>query len=73
MGSKSKSKEKKAGVLGIKMQIMLDWDPKGKQRPMTPLPDLVTIYTPKEEQYLPVPPAEIDLEPVPVPIASSEF
>ena len=29
---------------------MLDWDPKGKQGPKTPLPDLVTIHTPKEEE-----------------------
>lgn len=28
---------------------MLDWDPKGKQGPMTPLPDLVTIHAPKDE------------------------
>ncbi|KAL3744555.1 hypothetical protein ACJRO7_013773 [Eucalyptus globulus] len=38
------------GVLGIKVKIMLDWDPKGKQGPMTPLPDLVTIHPPKEEE-----------------------
>lgn len=37
------------GVLGIKVKIMLDWDPKGKQGPTTPLPDLVTIHPPKEE------------------------
>ncbi|KAK4412680.1 Peroxisome biogenesis factor 10 [Sesamum alatum] len=41
------------GVLGIKVKIMLDWDPKGKQGPMTPLPDLVTIHPPKEEEYVP--------------------
>ncbi|KAK6236541.1 hypothetical protein SCA6_011878 [Theobroma cacao] len=35
------------GVLGIKVKIMLDWDPKGKQGPTTPLPDLVTIHSPK--------------------------
>lgn len=29
---------------------MLDWDPKGKQGPTTPLPDLVTIHPPKEEE-----------------------
>ncbi|XP_038974526.1 40S ribosomal protein S3-3 isoform X3 [Phoenix dactylifera] len=40
------------GVLGIKVKIMLDWDPKGKQGPATPLPDLVTIHTPKEEEEL---------------------
>ncbi|KAG8487627.1 hypothetical protein CXB51_018408 [Gossypium anomalum] len=32
------------GVLGIKVKIMLDWDP------MTPLPDLVTIHPPKDEE-----------------------
>ncbi|BBG95064.1 Ribosomal protein S3 family protein, partial [Prunus dulcis] len=38
------------GVLGIK-------------GPMTPLPDLVTIHSPKEEQYLPVPPvAAVNIE-----------
>jgi len=41
------------GVLGIKVKIMLDWDPKGKQGPKTPLPDIVTIHTPKEEEYNP--------------------
>ncbi|KAK4591305.1 hypothetical protein RGQ29_021484 [Quercus rubra] len=38
------------GVLGIKVKIMLDWDPKGKVGPITPLPDLVTIHLPKEEE-----------------------
>jgi small subunit ribosomal protein S3e len=40
------------GVLGIKVKIMLDWDPKGKLGPTTPLPDLVTIHPPKEEDEL---------------------
>lgn len=44
------------GVLGIKVKIMLDWDPKGKQGPMTPLPDLVTIHPPKEEEEFVPPP-----------------
>lgn len=38
------------GVIGIKVKIMLDWDPKGKQGPTTPLPDIVTIHPPKEEE-----------------------
>ncbi|XP_020084205.1 40S ribosomal protein S3-2-like isoform X1 [Ananas comosus] len=38
------------GVLGIKVKIMLDWEPKGKQGPKTPLPDLVTIHAPKDEE-----------------------
>ncbi|KAL8519752.1 hypothetical protein ACS0TY_010622 [Phlomoides rotata] len=40
------------GVLGIKVKIMLDWDPKGKQGPITPLPGLVTIHPPKEEEFI---------------------
>lgn len=43
-------------MLGIKVKIMLDWDPKGKQGPMTPLPDLVTIHPPKEEEEFVPPP-----------------
>ncbi|CAI9113477.1 OLC1v1014087C1 [Oldenlandia corymbosa var. corymbosa] len=38
------------GVLGIKVKIMLEWDPKGKMGPVTPLPDFVTILSPKEEK-----------------------
>ncbi|KAG5606345.1 hypothetical protein H5410_027837 [Solanum commersonii] len=38
------------GALGIKVKIMLDWDPKEKQGPTTPLPDLVIIHPPKEEE-----------------------
>ncbi|XP_073110029.1 small ribosomal subunit protein uS3x-like [Elaeis guineensis] len=43
------------GVLGIKVKIVLDWDPKGKQGPAAPLPDLVTIHTPKDEEYIRLP------------------
>lgn len=32
---------------------MLDWDPKGKLGPITPMPDLVTIHPPKEEEFIP--------------------
>ncbi|KAH0669856.1 hypothetical protein KY285_024157 [Solanum tuberosum] len=38
------------GALGIKVKIMLDWDTKEKQGPTTPLPNLVTIHPPKEEE-----------------------
>lgn len=49
---------------------MLDWDPKGKVGPTTPLPDLVTIHTPKdEEEYLRPEPAVIATEiDVPIPV-----
>lgn len=40
-------------MIGIKVKIMLEWDPKGKQGPTTPLPDVVTIHPPKEEDYVP--------------------
>ncbi|RWV93909.1 hypothetical protein BHE74_00036618 [Ensete ventricosum] len=47
-----------SGAKGCEVKIMLDWDPKGKQGPTTPLPDLVTIHPPKdEEEYIrPAPP-----------------
>lgn len=35
------------GVLGIKVKIMLDWDPSGKTGPKKPLPDTVTLMEPK--------------------------
>ena len=38
-----------AGVLGIKVKIMLPWDPTGKIGPKRPLPDHVSILDPKEE------------------------
>ena len=52
-------------MLGIKVKIMLDWDPKGKQGPTTPLPDQVTVHVPKDEDELVRPspalaPADID-------------
>jgi small subunit ribosomal protein S3e len=31
---------------------MLGWDPEGKQGPSKPLPDMVTIVEPKEEQKI---------------------
>jgi small subunit ribosomal protein S3e len=37
------------GVLGIRVKIMLPWDPSGKIGPKKPLPDHVQIVEPKEE------------------------
>ncbi|VDI16636.1 small subunit ribosomal protein S3e [Mytilus galloprovincialis] len=37
------------GVLGIKVKIMLPWDPSGKIGPKKPLPDHVIIVEPKDE------------------------
>ena len=37
------------GVLGIKVKIMLPWDPQGKLGPKKPLPDHVSIVEPKDE------------------------
>ncbi|KAK4528641.1 hypothetical protein GAYE_SCF62G6586 [Galdieria yellowstonensis] len=38
------------GVLGIKVTIMLPYDPEGKRGPSKPLPDYVQIYEPKEDK-----------------------
>merc|ERR1719507_1594530 len=43
------------GVLGIKVKIMLPWDPSGKIGPKKPLPDHVSIVEPKEETLPPTP------------------
>merc|ERR1712121_118424 len=43
------------GVLGIKVKIMLPWDPTGKQGPQRPLPDHVNIVEPKEETIPDIP------------------
>merc|ERR1711894_22175 len=43
------------GVLGIKVKIMLPWDPTGKQGPKKPLPDNVNIVEPKEETIPDIP------------------
>lgn len=40
------------GVLGIKVKIMKPHDPTGKMGPKTPLPDVVVIHQPKEEELL---------------------
>ncbi|XP_014250533.1 40S ribosomal protein S3-like [Cimex lectularius] len=37
------------GVLGIKVKIMLPYDPQGKSGPKKPLPDSVYVYDPKDE------------------------
>merc|ERR1712130_635799 len=43
------------GVLGIKVKIMLPFDPTGKTGPKKPLPDNVSIVEPKEETLPPNP------------------
>lgn len=37
------------GVLGIRVKIMLPWDPNNKNGPKQPLPDNVSVLEPKEE------------------------
>merc|ERR1711990_273441 len=37
------------GCVGVKVKIMLDWDPKGRTGPSTPIPDVVTIHNPKDD------------------------
>merc|ERR1711939_763079 len=45
------------GMIGISVKIMLPWDPEGKLGPKTPMPDVVTIFEPKEE-VVPMPSKE---------------
>ncbi|XP_036617055.1 40S ribosomal protein S3-like [Trichosurus vulpecula] len=64
------------GISGIKVKIMLPWDPSGKIGPKKPLPDHVSIIEPKDE-ILPTTPiseqksrkAEQPAVPQPVPTA----
>lgn len=58
------------GVLGIKVKIMLPWDPSGKQGPKKPLPDNVSVVEPKEETQNVIPSSEGKLiKPDAVPIS----
>ncbi|CAG5118245.1 unnamed protein product [Candidula unifasciata] len=53
-GQRAKSMKFTDGVLGIKVKIMLPWDPSGKMGPRRPLPDHVSIVEPKDD----APPAQ---------------
>jgi len=48
----------KQGVLGIRVKIMLPYDPTGKEGPSIRLPDVVTILDPKAEEAQSVPPKQ---------------
>jgi len=39
------------GVIGVKVQIMLPWDPSGRTGPKIPQPDVVKIRMPKDDDY----------------------
>ncbi|KAG0167805.1 40S ribosomal protein S3 [Apophysomyces sp. BC1034] len=55
------------GVLGIKVKIMLDSDPQGRNGPKATLPDIVTILEPKEEASISEPSAQDFSAPAPAP------
>jgi small subunit ribosomal protein S3e len=61
------------GVLGVKVKIMLDWDPDGKFGPKKPLPDTVTILDPKPEDniYQAAPTTEEFQKPATSPVAAA--
>jgi len=40
------------GVLGVKVSIMLPWDPTGRTGPKKPQPDVVKVREPKEEEVV---------------------
>lgn len=48
-----------SGVLGIKVKIMLPWDPNGKTGPKKPLPDNVSVVEPKEETLPTMPSSDV--------------
>ena len=52
------------GVLGIRVKIMLPWDPAGKTGPKRPLPDHVAIVEPKPEPVLTEPYSEAKAQPI---------
>jgi len=41
------------GVLGVKVAIMLPWDPSGRTGPKKPQPDVVKVLEPKEDEPIP--------------------
>merc|ERR1712157_286958 len=43
------------GVLGIKVKIMLPWDPSGKIGPKKPLPDQCLLWSPRRRLCPPTP------------------
>lgn len=51
--------ELRQGVLGIKVKIMLNWDPTGKTGPKMPLPDHVVISEPKQEEEVTKPNSDV--------------
>merc|ERR1711879_1025819 len=53
------------GVLGIKVKIMLPWDPSGAMGPTKPLPDMVTIVEPKEESLPSAPVSDSKVQDIP--------
>merc|ERR1712142_1204247 len=64
------------GVIGIKVKIMLPWDPTGKTGPKKPLPDHVSIVEPKDEAPIAAPSSEqkgAKPEIVPPPAAGPEM
>lgn len=52
------------GVLGIKVKIMLPYDPNGKSGPKKPLPDNVSVVEPKDEVFYEQPESEFKIAPV---------
>jgi hypothetical protein len=53
-------------MLGIQVAIMLPYDPTGQKGPKIPLPDVVKVHEPKEEDApvpLPMAPQQIPLQP----------
>jgi len=59
------------GTLGIKVAIMLPWDPNGKMGPKIAQPDVVRVIEPKEEEELPPTPSVLDTPKTQAPAATT--
>lgn len=53
--------------MGIQVSIMLPYDPRGEKGPKLPLPDVVKVHEPKEEES--VVPIHGASQAIPVPVA----
>merc|ERR1711904_91386 len=62
----------KQGIIGIKVKIMLPYDPTGRKGIRKPLPDMVKINPPKEDQEADILPNNANLQQTTTPAAPTQ-